>query len=170
MPIQHSFINTPIGVVEIKATEEFIISVLFIHTSKSIQQVIDTPEINKCDHPLMVNCGKQLLEYFNGNRMEFDLPVKQDGTEFQQKVWDTLTAIPYGRTISYLELSKRIANVKAIRAVGTANGNNQISIIVPCHRVIGSNGDLTGYSGDLWRKKWLLDHEGKYANGVQTLF
>jgi methylated-DNA-[protein]-cysteine S-methyltransferase len=73
-------------------------------------------------------------------------------------------------TISYLELSKRIGNVKAIRAVGTANGNNSICIIVPCHRVIGSNGDLIGYGGDLWRKQWLLEHEGKIANGVQTLF
>ena len=81
-----------------------------------------------------------------------------------------MLSIPYGRTTSYLELSKRIGDTKATRAVGTTNGNNKISIIVPCHRVIGSNGDLTGYGGDLWRKKWLLDHENRYANGVQTLF
>ena len=110
------------------------------------------------------------MEYFDGQRIQFDLPLEQEGSIFQQKVWAALTTIPFGRTISYLELSKRIGNVKAIRAVGATNGNNSISIIVPCHRVIGSNGDLTGYSGDLWRKKWLLDHEGKYANGVQALF
>jgi methylated-DNA-[protein]-cysteine S-methyltransferase len=111
-----------------------------------------------------------LLRYFNGQLTKFDLPLQQEGTAFQQKVWSELQLINYGKTISYLELSKRIENVKAIRAVGTANGCNAISIIVPCHRVIGSNGDLTGYSGDLWRKKWLLDHEAKWANGVQTLF
>ena len=94
----------------------------------------------------------------------------QVGTEFQQSVWNELARIPYGRTISYHELSKRIGNTKAIRAVGSANGNNNICIIVPCHRVIGSNGDLVGYGGDLWRKKWLLEHEGKTVNGVQTLF
>ena len=110
------------------------------------------------------------MEYFSGHRSKFELPLQQQGTGFQQKVWSELQRINYGRTISYLELSKRIENIKAIRAVGTANGCNAISIIVPCHRVIGNNGDLTGYSGDLWRKKWLLDHEAKYANGVQTLF
>ena len=115
-------------------------------------------------------CIEQLDEYFAAVRTEFTIPVLQSGTAFQQTVWAELCNIPYGRTISYLELSKRIGNVKAIRAVGTANGSNCISIIVPCHRVIGSNGSLVGYGGDLWRKKWLLEHEGKTANGVQTLF
>jgi methylated-DNA-[protein]-cysteine S-methyltransferase len=113
---------------------------------------------------------QQLDEYFAGQRIEFDLQVTQTGTSFQQTVWNELCNIPYGKTISYLELSKRIGNVKAIRAVGTANGTNHVSIIVPCHRVIGSNGSLVGYGGDLWRKKWLLEHEAKYAFGVQTLF
>ena len=85
-------------------------------------------------------------------------------------MWEQLLKINYGKTISYLELSKRVGDAKAIRAVGTTNGKNQIAIIVPCHRVIGSDGSLTGYAGELWRKKWLLEHEGKYANGVQTLF
>jgi methylated-DNA-[protein]-cysteine S-methyltransferase len=91
-------------------------------------------------------------------------------TVFQQEVWKELMNIPFGKTISYHELSKRIKNIKAIRAVGAANGNNSIAIIVPCHRVIGRNGDLVGYAGDLWRKQWLLEHEAKLENGVQMLF
>ena len=119
---------------------------------------------------LIKNCKQQLTAYFNGTRREFDLPIQQNGTAFQQKIWTALQQIPYGKTISYLELSKRTGDIKAIRAVGTTNGKNQLSIVVPCHRVIGSNGDLTGYSGGLWRKKWLLEHEEKFAHGVQTLF
>ncbi len=170
MPIQHSFYQSPIGILEIKSTDENIISVCFTNTVKSGRPEIPLSEITNNNHWLIVACKNQLEAYFKGQRKEFELPLKQEGSLFQQQVWAALTAIPYGRTISYLELSKRIGNTKAIRAVGTANGNNSISIMVPCHRVIGSNGDLTGYSGDLWRKKWLLEHEGKYANGVQTLF
>lgn len=96
--------------------------------------------------------------------------MQQIGTAFQQKVWEELTHIPYGETLSYLELSRRIGDVKAIRAVGTANGRNNLSIVVPCHRVIGQNGQLTGYGGGLWRKDWLLKHEAKWAKGVLTLF
>lgn len=169
MPLQHSFFQSPIGILQIKATDEHINAVLFTNTLKSaVRNTL--PEIKESGHPLIKECEKQLMEYFDGQRVRFDLPLEQHGSIFQQKVWAALTTIPFGRTISYLELSKRIGNVKAIRAVGTANGGNSISIIVPCHRVIGSNGDLTGYSGDLWRKKWLLDHEGKYANGLQALF
>lgn len=170
MPIQFSFFHSPIGVIEIKATDENIIGVCFASTEKGNRPEVALSEIKTTDHPLIAACTTQLREYFAGQSTQFDLPVQQDGTDFQQKVWAALTTIPYGRTINYLKLSKIIGNVKAIRAVGTANGNNSISIIVPCHRVIGSNGDLTGYSGDLWRKKWLIEHEGKYANGVQTLF
>ena len=98
------------------------------------------------------------------------MPVYQDGTDFQQIVWNELLGIPYGKTISYQTLSKKIGDVKAIRAVGATNGKNKIAVIVPCHRVIGSHGDLTGYAAGLWRKKWLLEHELKIAHGVQTLF
>ena len=120
--------------------------------------------------PVIQKCIKQLDEYFSGSRRSFDLDLLPGGTPFQQSVWSELQKITYGRTISYLTLSKRLGNVKAIRAVGTANGRNPIAIIVPCHRVIGSNGALVGYAGDIWRKKWLLGHEAKYANGVQMLF
>jgi len=103
---------------------------------------------------------QQLEEYFSGRRREFDLPLRSDGTEFQQRVWTALTEIPYGVTWSYGELARRIGNPNASRAVGLANGRNPISILVPCHRVIGADGSLTGYGGGVERKRWLLAHEG----------
>ena len=96
--------------------------------------------------------------------------MQQDGTIFQQRVWSELLAIPYGKTISYLTLAKRLGDPKAIRAAASTNGKNNIAIIVPCHRVIGSNNDLVGYAGGLWRKRWLLEMETKITYGVQTLF
>lgn len=101
----------------------------------------------------------QLKEYFEGHRKEFDLKLNPTGTDFQMKVWNALLEIPFGKTLSYLELSKRLGDVKAIRAVASANGKNPIWLVIPCHRVIGSNGDLIGYSAGLDRKKWLLEHE-----------
>jgi methylated-DNA-[protein]-cysteine S-methyltransferase len=103
---------------------------------------------------------RQLEEYFAGNRRNFDLPLHLNGTEFQRRVWRALTEIPYGETWSYGELAKRIGNPNASRAVGLANGRNPIAILVPCHRVIGADGSLTGYGGGLQRKQWLLAHEG----------
>ena len=103
---------------------------------------------------------RQLTEYFGGTRREFDLPLRPQGTEFQKRVWRELTEIPYGTTWSYGQLAKRIDNPSASRAVGLANGRNPISILVPCHRVIGADGSLTGYGGGLDRKRWLLAHEG----------
>jgi methylated-DNA-[protein]-cysteine S-methyltransferase len=104
--------------------------------------------------------ARQLDEYFIGRRREFDLPLRLEGTGFQQRVWQVLTEIPYGATWSYGELARRIGNPNASRAVGLANGRNPISILVPCHRVIGADGSLTGYGGGLERKRWLLAHEG----------
>lgn len=170
MRIQQTFLRSPIGTLQINATDEFINAVLFLKTSKSKSEVEEPVEIIPTNHPLLLLCIHQLNEYFDGKRMVFDLPLQQDGTGFQQTVWAELQRIPFGKTISYLELSKRIGYVKAIRAVGTTNGKNALSILVPCHRVIGSNGDLTGYGGDLWRKRWLLEHEARYGSGVQTLF
>ena len=120
--------------------------------------------------PLVIQCVEELIQYFHGQRKHFDVPVHQEGTEFQRKVWNELLAISYGRTISYLELSRRIGDVKAIRAAASANGRNNVAIIVPCHRVIGSDQTLVGYGGGLWRKKWLLQHEARQEHGVQTLF
>ncbi len=101
----------------------------------------------------------QLQEYFDGKRTNFSFQLNPSGTEFQKKVWQELLNIPYGKTCSYLELSKKLGDVKAIRAVASANGKNPLWIVVPCHRVIGTDGSLTGYAGGLWRKKWLLEHE-----------
>ncbi len=109
--------------------------------------------------------ARQLQEYFAGNRRDFDLPLRLSGTEFQQRVWRALTEIPCGETWSYGELAKRIGNPNASRAVGLANGRNPVSIVVPCHRVIGADGSLTGYGGGLQRKQWLLAHEGLHQFG-----
>ena len=170
MNIEIVFYQSPLGVLEIRSTGNAISDVLFLNSWKGNK--INEAEINFVapKSPIIKNCIKQLDEYFAGKRTVFSMHTLQVGTNFQQTVWKELCNIPYAKKISYLELSKRIGNIKAIRAVGTANGNNSISIIVPCHRVIGSNGDLIGYGGDLWRKKWLLEHEAKYAYGVQTLF
>ena len=169
MSKQAAFYHSPIGVILIEYTDEFITALLFKDEKPANQTEIIMNEPDK-NNALLNKCQQQLNEYFEGTRREFDFPIRQDGTPFQQKIWAALWEIPYGQTISYLELSKRTGDTKAIRAVGTTNGKNQLCIIVPCHRVIGSNGDLTGYGGGLWRKKWLLQHEGKFAHGIQTLF
>ena len=110
----------------------------------------------------------QLQEYFEGKRQNFTLELNPQGTDFQKRVWQALLEIPYGKTVSYLELSKTLGDVKAIRAVAAANGKNPLWIVVPCHRVIGSDGSLTGYAGGLHRKKWLLEHESPVKQ--QSLF
>lgn len=120
--------------------------------------------------PMYILCIEQLIQYFNGQRRQFELPLNQPGTPFQQDVWSELQQIPFAKTISYLELARRTGDTKATRAVANANSKNNIAVIVPCHRVIGANKELVGYAGGLWRKKWLLEHEAKVAYGVQTLF
>lgn len=165
------YYESPVGLLQLKGDDEHLHALYFCETTRH-KNILPAEEA-KTIQPVSAALQKtitQLDAYFAGTLMAFDLPLQQEGTDFQQTVWQALLNIPYGRTISYLELSKRIGNTKAIRAVGTANGSNNISIIVPCHRVIGSSGELVGYGGDLWRKKWLLAHENKYANGVQTLF
>ena len=107
-------------------------------------------------------------DYFEGKRTNFNFKLNPSGTEFQQKVWKSLLEIPFGKTMSYMELSKKLGDVKAIRAVASANGKNPLWIVVPCHRVIGTDGSLTGYAGGLWRKKWLLEHENPTTQ--QSLF
>ena len=110
-------------------------------------------------HPLLIKAKKQLQEYFNGKRTQFTLPIEFEGTAFQQKVWDALLSIPYGKTVSYSDIAKKIKKPSASRAVGMAIGRNPLSIIVPCHRVIGANGTLTGYAGGLPNKAFLLELE-----------
>lgn len=165
MPGLHStYYQSPVGILKISGTDDYISEVSFHDTTQK-------PSVNnKQVPPMLIQCAEQLIQYFNGERRQFDLPLNQPGTPFQQEVWSELVLIPFGKTISYLELAIRTGDTKATRAVANANGKNNIAVIVPCHRVIGSNGSLVGYAGGLWRKKWLLEMEAKVAHGVQTLF
>jgi methylated-DNA-[protein]-cysteine S-methyltransferase len=160
------YYSSPIGYVKIQSTPENLFALQFI------DDVILEQTMNKenLKNDLIELCIFQLNEYFQGKRREFDLPVTQMGTAFQQRVWESLNLIPYGHTISYQKLSRNYGEPRAIRAIASANGKNNLPIIIPCHRVIGSNHSLVGYSGGLWRKRWLLDHEAKYFSGMQKLF
>jgi len=164
---EQSYFNSPIGIIEIKVSNQSVRSILFTDTEKKNIPIIKNTSLKQSEHPLTKICYQQLTEYFNGERKVFELPLEQVGTAFQQKIWSELTNIPFGKTINYQLLSKRLGNSKAIRAVGTANGKNSICIAIPCHRVIGSNGELKGYNGDQWRKKWLLEHEGVSTSEIQ---
>lgn len=145
--------ESPIGVIEIVGTREAIHSILFSENQKSVN-------VFHAETPLVLaECYNQLDEYFKGKRHEFTFPYQLEGTSFQKMVWNALNEIPYSKTWSYKEIALSIGNEKAVRAVGSANGKNKLSIVIPCHRVIGSNGTLTGYAGGLWRKEWLLHHE-----------
>jgi len=154
-----STIETPLGIAQITGDDNGISSVTVIN--KTVETSQDIPKS-------LQKCVLQLNEYFNNSRKEFDLKLNPKGTAFQKNVWKHLQRIPYGKTTSYLELSKQLGDIKAIRAVANANGKNPLWIIVPCHRVIGSDGSLTGYAGGLHRKQWLLNHEADYKQ--QTLF
>ena len=109
--------------------------------------------------PILQKACQQIIDYFEGNRAQFEIKLNPQGTTFQKKVWKALVEIPFGKTLSYLELSRKLGDEKAIRAVASANGKNPLWIVIPCHRVIGTDGSLTGYAGGLWRKEWLLNHE-----------
>jgi methylated-DNA-[protein]-cysteine S-methyltransferase len=162
------FYHSPLGIINIKISFGYIIQLLYINDEFNRQP--DSIKLSSEEKKVLHKCIAQFDEYFSGKRKIFDLPVKQEGTAFQQKVWNELVKIPYGKTISYLQLAQRLGDVKSIRAAASANGRNKLNIIVPCHRVIGADGSLVGYGGGLPRKKWLLDHENKYANGVSLLF
>jgi methylated-DNA-[protein]-cysteine S-methyltransferase len=149
--IEIAYYNSPLGVLKILADEKGIKEIEFAQEEfKSIQN---------SSSKIIKDCIKQLDEYFRGKRKSFELKLNPEGTEFQKKVWKELLKIPYGTTLSYGEISRRIKNPKAVRSVGQAIGRNPISIVIPCHRVIGSDGSLTGYASGLWRKEWLLKHE-----------
>jgi methylated-DNA-[protein]-cysteine S-methyltransferase len=144
-------LKSPIGNIEITGSETGLRSVSFSDTITMNGDLI---------YPVEKDCLQQLDEYFQGKRKIFSLPLDLTGSDFQKKIWNELVKIPFGKTISYLELAMIHGDVKAIRAVGTANAKNPIAIIIPCHRVIGASGELTGYAGGLHRKKWLLEMEG----------
>jgi methylated-DNA-[protein]-cysteine S-methyltransferase len=151
--------ESPIGALEIVAVDEGITAVNFV--SKGRGRRPDRAAAGRAG--VLETCLNQLEEYFQGRRTSFSLPLRLKGTPFQKKVWEALLRIPYGRTTTYGAIATALGNRSATRAVGGANHRNPVSIIVPCHRVVGSDGRLTGYGGGLWRKEWLLAHEHEYA-------
>lgn len=156
--METAFIESPLGITKIVGDENGISEISVLSEGKKTAKI-----------PVSLKeCVSQLREYFDGQRQDFDFKMNPHGTEFQQKVWQELLNIPFGKTMSYLDLSKKLGDVKAIRAVASANGRNPLWIAVPCHRVIGTDGSLTGYAGGLWRKKWLLEHES--PSKQQSLF
>lgn len=148
--METAYIKTPLGVARLEGDENGLASISVLDGDEKLSDLI--PEE-------LEDTVYQLQEYFEGMRTQFSLQLNPQGTDFQKRVWEELQHIPYGKTISYLELSKKLGDVKAIRAVAAANGKNPLWIVVPCHRVIGSDGSLTGYAGGLHRKQWLLEHE-----------
>lgn len=157
--MEHCIIKSPLGYTKIIGDEDGISEVTILNSEEKETDIIPVE---------LEDCVIQLHEYFKGSRTEFDLSLNPQGTDFQKRVWNQLQQIPYGKTVSYLELSKHLGDIKAIRAVANANGKNPLWIIIPCHRVIGSDGSLTGYAGGLYRKQWLLEHESPYKQ--QSLF
>jgi methylated-DNA-[protein]-cysteine S-methyltransferase len=166
MPQEYkTYFQSEIGLLEIVGTEESIRKVNFVEGE------VEKEEMSQTDlPPVMSACLAQFEAYFRGDRREFSLKLEPAGTDFQKAVWRQLLTIPYGQTMSYLDIARQVSNEKAVRAVGAANGQNPIAIIVPCHRVVGSNGQLTGYGGGLWRKAWLLNHEKKFSGPQMALF
>lgn len=142
------YYQSPIGLMEIQANDKAITAIRFCE-----ERGAENP------NPVIRECITQLDEYFSGKRKVFQLNLAPQGAEFNRKVWDALRSIPYGETRSYQQIASAVGNIKACRAVGNANRNNPIPILIPCHRVIGKGGTLTGYNGGLWRKEWLLNHE-----------
>lgn len=146
----YDYLASPLGLVEVTASEQGLVAVTFC----------DIPRQPVQAQRVAAEAKQQLIAYFAKELREFDLPLAATGTVFQQQVWQALTKVPYGKTASYGDIAKAINNPKGVRAVGLANGKNPLGIVVPCHRIIGANGTLTGYAGGLDKKAWLLAHEG----------
>jgi methylated-DNA-[protein]-cysteine S-methyltransferase len=156
--MENAFIKTPLGIAKIIGDENGVTEIS-VHDEGKVSELIPF---------ILQDSVQQLQDYFQNKKSTFDFKLNPKGTDFQQKVWKELLNIPFGKTISYMDLSKNLGDVKAIRAVASANGKNPLWIVIPCHRVIGTDGSLTGYAGGLWRKKWLLEHEN--PSSQQTLF
>ena len=161
--VQITYQKTPIGIAKIIGDKNGIQSVSVLD-----DDTVSEEDLKKSVPECLQECVFQLDEYFKGKRESFNLTVNPQGTKFQIKVWKSLLKIKYGKTTNYLAQSKSLGDVKAIRAVATANGKNPLWIVIPCHRVIGSDGSLTGYAGGIWRKQWLLNHENPVKQ--QSLF
>lgn len=154
-----AYIETPLGIAKILGDENGVSKIAILDV-----EMKDFPKVPS----VLKEAVNQLEDYFLGKRNDFTFKLNPSGTEFQKKVWAGLLEIPFGKTMSYQELSIKLGDIKAIRAVASANGKNPLWIVVPCHRVIGTDGSLTGYAGGLWRKKWLLEHENPVKQ--QSLF
>lgn len=159
MQYQISF-KSPLGFLILKSNGESVTEISFAEN--------EIQEQHSCE--VLESCKAQLDDYFSGKSLVFDIPLAAEGTEFQQKVWAELLKIPYGETITYMDLAVRLGDPKCIRAAGTANGKNPIAVVIPCHRVIGAGNKLTGYAGGIWRKKMLLELEMKHNPTKRTLF
>ena len=151
-----SYFLSPVGYLRLEADHDGLQSLL-LNSPPADELAVLTPS-----HPVLVLAHQQLQEYFSGSRYDFTVPLAMTGTEFQLAAWHALQTIPYGKTVSYKAIAEQIGRPKAMRAVGMANNRNPIAIIVPCHRVIGANGQLVGYGGGLGMKQWLLEHEKSY--------
>jgi methylated-DNA-[protein]-cysteine S-methyltransferase len=160
MEVSVVYFESPLGLVEIKGTALCITSVNFVMDKE--EDSVHLPE-------MVVRCKKELEDYFAGKRKKFSVNVEAEGSSFQKAVWEELKKIGYGETKSYGDIAKRMKGANMARAVGHANGKNPVAIIVPCHRVIGQTGKLTGYAGGMWRKQWLLEHEGNTSGKNPTL-
>ncbi|MBP7460472.1 MAG: methylated-DNA--[protein]-cysteine S-methyltransferase [Candidatus Delongbacteria bacterium] len=161
MSVHHAFYSAgELGWIKITASDQALMALDFCEPPKSGS--------SEPSHDLVRECVRQLDEYFQGKRRQFSIPLQLHSTEFRLKVWMALLDIPYGQTASYQDIAIRIGNPKATRAVGGANHHNPISIIIPCHRVIGQNHSMTGYGGGIWRKEWLLRHEESYLSQIDV--
>lgn len=157
------YFQSPMGLLEIKASTVGLTSCRFIEDMSSVN-------LDKHDNVLIDRAIKELGQYFSGKLRQFTVPLDGAGTDFQRRVWEVIERIPFGMRTSYAAIAHELGNPLVIRAAAAANGKNPLLLFVPCHRVIGKNGEMIGYSGGLPRKKALLDFEDKIANGIQTLF
>jgi methylated-DNA-[protein]-cysteine S-methyltransferase len=160
-----TIVDSPVGALTIVASDDGLRAILWPDDDPSRVRLAETTE--DPSHPVIAATVRQLVEYFDGERTEFDVPLDPVGTEFQRAAWEALCLIPYGTTVSYGEQAEQMGDRRKARAVGAANGRNPISIVVPCHRVVGANGSLTGFAGGTDTKAWLLDHERSITPGVR---
>jgi methylated-DNA-[protein]-cysteine S-methyltransferase len=154
--METTYLKTPLGILEIKGDAHGLLSIHFVESEVATSEAIPV---------VLISAVTQLKEYFDKTRTHFELKLNPEGTAFQKRVWRQLETIHFGKTTSYQSLANELGNLKVIRAAASANGKNPIAIVIPCHRVIGSDGSLTGYTGGLHRKKWLLEHESPVKQG-----
>jgi methylated-DNA-[protein]-cysteine S-methyltransferase len=154
-----TYYSSPIGLIEISGTDQAISTVQFVE----IKDRLESEQLPA----VLTDCIHQLKEYFGGSRKQFEVAINLQGTEFQRQVWQELTTIAYGRTTTYMALARKFNNPNAVRAIGNSNSKNHLCLLLPCHRVVGSDGKLVGYAGGLWRKQWLLEHEQKHSGNYQ---